>query len=211
MHSKAMCWVALDRLARLAEGGHVACPAAGFARERDGIRAAIERQGVGAAGHYVSEFGGEAVDASLLLLSLLGYADPRSPRMRATVAAVRGRLGANGLLYRYRREDTADGLPGGEGAFGLCGFWAVGARVLEGDAAGARGDFEHLLTFANDIGLFAEQYDPATGAALGNFPQAFTHVGVINAAVALARAEGRAPEVRRVGALPDAGDMRGHV
>jgi GH15 family glucan-1,4-alpha-glucosidase len=210
-HSKAMCWVALDRLARLVERGQLPGPTAEFLRERDQIRCTIEREGVGAAGHYVSEFGGDTVDASLLLLSLLGYADPRSARMRATVAAVRDRLGANGLLYRYRTDETADGLPGGEGAFGLCGFWAVGARMLEGDVAGARADFEHLLTFANDLGLFAEQYDPATGTALGNFPQAFTHVGVINAAVDLARAEGLTPVARPVGALPDADDMRGRV
>jgi GH15 family glucan-1,4-alpha-glucosidase len=191
-----MCWIALDRLTRLCEGGHVRTDAARFARERDAIRDAIETRGYSERfGSYVSTFGGETVDASLLLLSLMGYADPRSPRMQQTVARVRERLGANGLLYRYLDED--DGLPPGEAAFGICSFWGVEARALQGDIAAARGDFERLLSLANDVGLFAEEIDPHTGAAIGNFPQAFTHVGLINAAVSLARLQGAGAEDRR--------------
>jgi GH15 family glucan-1,4-alpha-glucosidase len=125
--------------------------------------------------------------------------------MRGTLARVRERLGANGLLYRYLDED--DGLPGAEGAFGICGFWGVEARALEGDVAAARSDFERLLSFGNDVGLFAEEIDPEDGAALGNFPQAFTHVGLINAAVTLARLQGEGTAQTPVSAV----DRRGRV
>jgi GH15 family glucan-1,4-alpha-glucosidase len=203
-----MCWVALDRLARLCDQRYVQAHAARFARERDAIREAIETHGYSARlGSYVSVFDAETVDASLLLLSLMGYADPQSPRMRGTLARVRERLGVNGLLYRYLDED--DGLPGFEGAFGICSFWGVEARALQGDLAGARGDFERLLSLGNDVGLFAEEIDPATGAAIGNFPQAFTHVGLINAAVTIARLQGEG----RVHAPADVSvaGTRGHV
>jgi GH15 family glucan-1,4-alpha-glucosidase len=194
-HSKAMCWVALDRLVRLCERHGVQAETAGFVRERDAIREAIEAHGYSARlGSYVSVFDGEALDASLLRLSLMGYADPRSARMRGTVARVRERLetktgaGRSGLLYRYLGAD--DGLPGSEAAFGICGFWGIEALALEGEVEAARGDFERLLGYGNDVGLFAEEIDPASGAAIGNFPQAFTHVGLINAAVTIARLQG---------------------
>ncbi|MBI4263919.1 MAG: glycoside hydrolase family 15 protein [Acidobacteria bacterium] len=191
-HSKAMCWVALDRLARLCDRRYVQARAASFARERDAIREAIETRGYSATvGSYVSIFDAETLDASLLRLSLMGYADPHSPRMRGTVARVRERLGVDGLLYRYLDED--DGLAGSEGAFGICSFWSVEARALQGDGDTARAEFERLLAFGNDVGLFAEEIDPETGAAIGNFPQAFTHVGLINAAVTIARVQGEGP------------------
>jgi len=191
-HSKAMCWVALDRLQRLCERRQVQAQAARFSLERDRIRAAIEAHGFNARlGSYVSIFDSDTLDASLLLLSLMGYADPQSPRMRATLARVRERLGVDGLLYRYLDKD--DGLPGAEGAFGICSFWGVEARALQGELAAARSEFEHLVSFGNDIGLFAEEIDPGTGAALGNFPQAFTHVGLINAAVTIARLQEQGP------------------
>jgi GH15 family glucan-1,4-alpha-glucosidase len=202
-HSKAMCWVALDRLHRLCERRHVHAETTRFARERDRIRVAIEAHGYNARlGSYVSVFDSDSLDASLLLLSLMGYADPQSQRMRQTVARVDERLGVNGLLYRYRDED--DGLTGSEGAFGICSFWGVEARALQGDLAQASYDFEHLLSFGSDLGLFAEEIDPGTGAALGNFPQAFTHVGLINAAVTIARLLGKGPRA----ALADGGAAR---
>jgi GH15 family glucan-1,4-alpha-glucosidase len=194
-HSKAMCWVALDRVQRLCERHHVHADAARFALERDRVCEAIEAHGYNARlGSYVSIFDSDTLDASLLLLSLMGYAGPDSPRMRGTLARVHERLGVNGLLYRYLDED--DGLPGAEGAFGICSFWGVEARALQGEMAVARSEFEHLLSFGNDIGLFAEEIDPRTGAALGNFPQAFTHVGLINAAVTIAGLQGKGPRDR---------------
>jgi GH15 family glucan-1,4-alpha-glucosidase len=130
----------------------------------------------------VSVLDGEDVDASLLVLATHGYTDANSPRMRSTCDRIRERLGIDSLLYRYLEED---GLPPGEGAFGICGFWEVECRALQGDRAGAARQFERLLTFANDVGLFSEEIDPATHAALGNFPQGLTHVGLINAALSL--------------------------
>lgn len=209
-HSKAMCWVALDRLVRLSRGGHIPGLGDRFAAVRDDVRDAIEAHGFNPRlGHYVSELDGSSLDASLLLLPLMGYTDARSERMRATSSAVRARLGVDGLLYRYL--DGGDGLPGGEGAFGLCSFWSVGVRVLEGDVERAAAEFEHLLSFGNDVWLFGEEIDPVTGAALGNFPQAFTHVGLINAAVDIARARDMAPAPRPVGEMPDAHDMGGQM
>jgi GH15 family glucan-1,4-alpha-glucosidase len=188
-YSKAMCWVALDRLLRLHAARRLRVPAERFAREQTAIRDQVERHGFHEGiGSYVSVLDGTAVDASLLQLGRCGYADPASPRMRGTLAAVRARLGRNGLLHRYL---TDDGLPPGEGAFGICSFWAVTAQALGGDSDGAAETFQHLLRHANDVGLFAEEIDPQNRAALGNFPQAFTHVGLIDAALTLAGADRR--------------------
>jgi GH15 family glucan-1,4-alpha-glucosidase len=186
--SKAMCWVALDRLVRLHDEGHVRIARDRFAATRDEIGRAVEAHGFSPRlGSYTAAFDGDELDASLLLLSRYGYVAGESPRMRGTVDAVLARLGRNGLLYRYLDDD---GLPPGEGAFGICSFWAVDALAQAGDASRAAAVFEHLLGFANDVGLYAEEIDPETGAALGNFPQAFTHVGLIDAALTLAAARG---------------------
>ena len=185
-HSKVMCWLALDNLLALAAGGHVRLSTSIFVRERDALRKAIESRGYNQTlNSYASVFDGDDVDASLLVLALQGYVDPGAPRMRSTYARVRERLAVNGLLRRYAPGEN-DGLPGVEGAFGICSFWSAHYRALIGELDGAAMEFEHLLSFANDVGLFAEEIDPDTGAALGNFPQAFTHIGLINAAVALA-------------------------
>jgi GH15 family glucan-1,4-alpha-glucosidase len=192
-YSKAMCWVALDRLLRLHAAGLLRAPAARLARERAAIGEEIERHGFDPGlQSYVSVFGGDTLDAALLQLGRYGYADPASPRMRGTLAAVHARLGRNGLLFRYLEDD---GLAPGEGAFGICSFWAVTAQALGGDRRGAAETFERLLGYANDVGLFAEEIDPATGAALGNFPQAFTHVGLIDAALTLAPGAARGGRV----------------
>jgi GH15 family glucan-1,4-alpha-glucosidase len=208
-HSKMMCWVALDRLVRLIEGGQVRGNAAPFATVRDEIRAAIESRGYNEQlGSYVSIFDGDTLDASLLLFALTGYAEPTAPRMIGTAARVRERLSVDGLLYRYL--DETDGLPPGEGAFGICSFWAVQQRVAAGAVDVACAEFEHLTSFANDVGLFAEEIDPHTGEALGNMPQAFTHVGLINAARAIALAVDGAPPSAPAEPPEDA-DMGGHV
>jgi GH15 family glucan-1,4-alpha-glucosidase len=119
-------------------------------------------------------------------MACLGYKEPNDPRMRGTFDLIHARLGRNGLLYRY--EPGGDGLPSGEGAFGICSFWAIDNLARRGDREDAQRALDRILTFANDVGLFAEEIDPDTGGALGNFPQAFTHVGLINAALALAAA-----------------------
>lgn len=185
--SKVMCWTALDCLIKLHERGLVYIDVECFRLEREAIAEAIERRGFDESlGSYLSEFDGDRLDAALLLMGCLGYKEPGHPRMKGTLEAVQERLGRDGLLYRYERG--YDGLPSPEGAFGICSFWAVDNLAKRGDLAAAERSFEHILSFANDLGLFAEEIDIGTGTALGNFPQAFTHVGLINAAMALASA-----------------------
>lgn len=188
-YSKVMCWVALDRLIRLHEAGHIKAPVQTFAAERAEIRREVESRGYSERlGSYVSALDGDELDASLLLLAIYGYVDPAAPRMRQTCERIHERLGQDGLLYRYLGHD---GLPPGEGAFGICSFWGVECRARQGEVAKAAADFERVCSYANDVGLFAEEMDPESGTLLGNFPQAFTHVGLINAALTLAECSGR--------------------
>ena len=192
--SAGMCGLALDRLLAIAHATGVEFPVERFARTRDEIRRAIEREGWNEEiGSYTSEWGGRDVDASLLLLALYGYFDPKDARMRATFARIQRELCFDELVIRYETQGR-DGLPPGEGAFGICSFWVVEylARIGEVDEAERR--FVRLLRHANDVGLFAEEIDPRGGAALGNFPQAFTHVGLVNAALAIDAARAPRPE-----------------
>jgi GH15 family glucan-1,4-alpha-glucosidase len=185
-HSKVLCWVVLDRLIELAETDHLSLDVERFRIERDAIRAEVERHGYNERiGSYTQVYEKDDLDASLLTLPLYGYVNARDPRITSTLASIQRNLGRDGHIYRYA-EGTVDGLPAGEGAFGVCGFWSVECRALSGDIDGAIDLYEHLLASANDLGLFAEEFDPDTGELLGNFPQAFTHVGVINAAITLA-------------------------
>ncbi len=183
-HSRVLCWTALDRLLDLHAKGHIKrAPVALFERDRAAIRSEVEEHAWNPElGSYVSRLGGSKLDAALLLIPWYGFEEAGSERMRATYRRIRERLGArDGLLYRYRSDDSP-----GEGAFGICSFW--GAEVLAlgaGTVGEARDTFERLCGFANDVGLFGEEVDPETGEALGNFPQAFTHVGLINAALSL--------------------------
>ena len=185
-HSKALCWVALDRLIKMHEAGHLEISVELFRAHRDAIRAEIETHGYNTRlESYTRTFDGNEADASLLTLPLYGYVAATHPRMRSTCVRMHERLAYGSLLYRYE-TDTDDGLPPGEGAFGICSFWGVECAARGGDIAGATQTFEQLLSYANDVGLLAEEIDPETGRALGNFPQAFTHVGLINAALTLA-------------------------
>ena len=190
--SKVMCWTALDRLLNLHERGAIALgPAIElFGRERQAIADAIELHGFNTAlASYTSEFDGSHVDASLLLMVCVGYKEASDPRMLATYQRVQERLGREGLLYRY--ESLYDGQQGDEAAFGICSFWAIDNLAKQGAIAEAERSFERLLSYANDVGLYAEEIDPSSGAAIGNFPQAFTHVGLINAALAIEHARHR--------------------
>ena len=190
--SKVMCWTALDCLLKLNDRSCLAIDAERLRYERDEIGRVIETRGFNETlGSYVSELDGNGLDASLLLMGCLGYKHPGDARMRATFDRVQERLGRNGLLYRY--EQGSDDFPSREGAFGICSFWAIDNLARRGDVEAAENAFQHILSFANDVGLFAEEIDPETGAALGNFPQAFTHVGLINGAMALARHTGEEP------------------
>jgi GH15 family glucan-1,4-alpha-glucosidase len=190
--SKVMCLVGLDRLLRLSESQPVMIDEPAFARERQAIRDAVESRGYrDPPGSYVGVFGEDWLDASLLLMGCLDFCDPASARMRSTVEQVRQRLGNADLIYRY--PHGTDGLSSREGAFGLCSFWAVDNLAKQGDVDAAEALFCSLLSYANDLCFFSEEIEPETGALLGNFPQAFTHVGLINAALALEDAQSRAP------------------
>lgn len=184
-HSKVMCWVALDRLLKLADQGLISVPEEAFEEERSRIREAIETYGFNdELNSYVSIFEGDRVDASLLLMPLHGYISADHPRMKSTLQLIQERLGHNGLLYRYS-HNVDDGLPPGEGAFGICSLWAISVAAMQGKQDEARRKFEQILDYSNDVGLLAEEIEPGTGNALGNFPQAFTHIGLIHAALAL--------------------------
>jgi GH15 family glucan-1,4-alpha-glucosidase len=187
-HSKVMCWVALDRLVMMAEAGHISGSVAGFVAERDAIRVEIEARAWNATlGSYTAAFDSDTLDASLLRMATCGFANPRGERMCQTVERVRRDLGHNGFLYRYIEPD---GLPQGEGAFVICSFWLVEALALQGRIDEASAEFERLVACANDVGLLAEQIDPDSRELLGNFPQAFSHIGLINAAETLAACAG---------------------
>ena len=186
VHSKVLCWSALDRGIRLADDCMRRAPTRRWKQIRDKLRDTIERRGFDPKrGTYVQAFGRPELDAALLLLPTVEYLDWTDERMLGTVAAIREDLDAgSGLLYRYR---CGDGLPGREGAFLCCSFWLVECLAEQGQLAEARSVFDTALSTANDLGLFAEEVDPSTGELLGNFPQGLTHLSHISAAVALAR------------------------
>jgi GH15 family glucan-1,4-alpha-glucosidase len=206
-HSLVLCWVALDGLLQLHQKHHIRwAPTAMFEKNRELIRREIEARAWNPGlESYVAELGRDRLDATLLLLAWYGFEPARSDRMRATYRRIQERLGAgDGLLFRYLSHGQAgkegDPISPGEGAFGICSFWAVEYLALGGGSIEeARQLFERLCSYANDVGLFAEEIDPADGTALGNFPQAFTHVGLINAALTIARRlEDEAPIPRQV-------------
>ncbi len=186
--SKAFCWVGLDALLKLHEAGVVSVPVDRFQKVRQEIRDAVEEHGWNdEIQSYTATFDGDQVDASLLLMAIYGYREAREERMRKTGERIRERLERNGLLYRYRRNDGMQGSD--QGAFGICSFWEIELMARQGRLEEAKRAFEHLLGMSNDVGLFSEEIDPSNGMLLGNFPQAFTHVGLINAADSIARVE----------------------
>jgi GH15 family glucan-1,4-alpha-glucosidase len=188
-YSKLMCWVALDRMLAIAERFGWDEGTDRWREERSAIRAAILEEGYDAdLGSFVQAFGEKTLDASNLLIARVGFLPAGDPRFQGTIEATLRDLMENGLVYRYRAEEAADGVSGGEGAFGLCTFWLVDALSLSGRVEEARVIFDGMLARANDLGLFAEEIDPRSGAFLGNFPQAFTHVGLIDSAQFLGRA-----------------------
>ena len=182
--SKAMCWVALDRAQRLADAGHVpGRHASRWAREAAAIRRFIEERCWSEAKRsYVWYAGSDGLDASLLLLAIMRYDAPDSARMQATVDAIRRELARGPLLHRYTGDD---GIAGGEGAFLCCSFWLVEALAIAGRRREAEDLMNELVTLANDVGLYAEEIDPASGAFLGNFPQGLVHLALISAAMAM--------------------------
>lgn len=187
--SKIMCWVAMDRGAKLAEMHGEKSYAQQWRTVAEEIKDDILEHGVDERGVLVQRYGSTALDASLLLAVLNRFLPPDDPRIRATVLAIADELTDDGLVLRYRVEETDDGLSGEEGTFTICSFWLVSALVEIGEVRRARHLCERLLSFASPLQLYAEEIDPRTGRHLGNFPQAFTHLALINAVVHVIRAE----------------------
>jgi GH15 family glucan-1,4-alpha-glucosidase len=187
--SKIMCWVALDRGARLAAIRGDDNLARKWQEQAGEIHADICEHGVDERGVFTQVYGSPALDASLLLVPLVRFLPPDDPRVRATIEAIAEELTVDGFVLRYRVDETDDGLSGEEGAFLICSFWLVSALAEIGEVESARSLCEKLLSFASPLDLYAEEIDPRSGRHLGNFPQAFTHLALINAVMHIIRAE----------------------
>jgi alpha,alpha-trehalase len=190
LYSKVMCWAALDRAVDLADRLGASDRVERWTATRDEIRKAILTRGWSQkANAFAQAFDTDALDGSVLMMPIVGFLPADDPRMLSTIDAIEERLTDDrGLVYRYLAED---GLEGEEGTFLLCTFWLAQALAMAGEVDRARATFERAISFVNDVGLLAEEVDPATGELLGNFPQAFSHIGLINAAAAIADAEQR--------------------
>jgi GH15 family glucan-1,4-alpha-glucosidase len=187
--SKLMCWVAMDRGARLAELREDWDRAARWRASADEIHADICEHALDARGVFTQHYATEALDASVLLMPLVRFLPAGDERVRATVLAIAEELTVDGLVLRYRVEETDDGFSGEEGAFTICSFWLVSALCEIGEIDRARDLCEKLLAYSSPLGLYAEEIDPRSGRHLGNFPQAFTHLALINAVMHVIRAE----------------------
>ena len=188
LYSKLMCWVALDRAIHLAARLEAEDRLGMWTKTRDEIKDAILQRGWNdRAQAFTQTFGSEDLDAANLMMPIMGFITAKDPRMLSTIRATEERLtDEHGLVYRYKSHD---GLEGEEGTFLLCTFWLAQAQALAGELNRARTTFESAIAYANDVGLLAEEVDPTTKELLGNFPQAFSHIGLVNAAWAIAQAE----------------------
>ncbi|MGH9761462.1 MAG: glycoside hydrolase family 15 protein, partial [Blastocatellia bacterium] len=180
VYSKVMCWVALDRGIKLAEAFRLSADLARWRSVRTQIKESILTEGFNErAGAFTQFYGSDDLDASALEIPLVGFLPVEDPRVQKTIDRIQASLTNNGMVYRYL---SADGLTGSEATFSMCTFWLISCLALMGRKAEARERFEYMLSRANDVGLYAEEMDAATGVQLGNFPQAFTHISLINAA-----------------------------
>ena len=203
VHSKVMAWVAFDRAIAMAEQLDLKGPLARWRRARKAVHTEICEKGWDARRNtFVQYYGGQALDAGLLFMAMTGFLPVDDPRMKSTIRAIERELLVDGFLLRYSPEAEVDGLPPGEGAFLACSFWLCDVYKLSGRHAKAKAMFERLTAAANDLGLLAEEYDPVGGRLLGNFPQAFSHVGLINSAHVLAGRRGAARRAERDRDMP---------
>ena len=197
-HSKVMAWVAFDRSVADVEKFGLDGPVERWRTIREEIRAEVLEQGFRSdLNAFVQYYGSDNADASLLILPALGFIAADDPRMTGTIDLIRKQLESDGLLRRYPASPDVDGLPPGEGAFLLCTFWLADTLALAGNYDEAGAIFERLLSLRNDVGLLGEEYDPVARRQLGNFPQAFSHVGLINTAQNLRRQDGPARDRRK--------------
>ena len=211
-YSKVMAWVAMDRAVKAVEQYGLEGPVERWRKVRARIHREVCKKGVDAKrGIFVQRYGSTDLDASLLLIALVGFLPPEDPRIRATVEAIERELVADGLVLRYRTKGRLDGLPRGEGFFLPCSFWLADNLALLGRREEAEALFERLLALRNDVGLLSEEYDPRNRRALGNMPQALTHVALINTARNLSQRGG--PSEHRGGGMakaPPGGRARRH-
>jgi GH15 family glucan-1,4-alpha-glucosidase len=197
-HSKVMAWVAVDRVIKGIEQFGLEGPLEDWRRLRAEIHGEVCRHGFDAQQNsFVQYYGGQDLDASLLMIPLVGFLPADDPRMLGTVAAIQRDLTKDGFVQRYPTHPDVDGLPPGEGAFLACTFWLADNLVLQGHHDEALAIFERLLGLANDVGLLSEEYDPHLKRLVGNFPQAFSHVGLVNTARNLTHAQGPAEDRRK--------------
>jgi GH15 family glucan-1,4-alpha-glucosidase len=198
-HSKVMAWVAFDRAVRSVERFGLDGPVDRWRSLRDEIHAEVCRRGFSARlNSFVQSYDSELLDASLLMVAEVGFLPCSDPRVAGTVEAIRRHLMHDGFVLRYDTRETDDGLPPGEGAFLACTFWLADNLAMTGRLDEARALFERLLSIRNDVGLLSESYDPRAGRMLGNFPQALTHIGLVDTAYNLTTAHG--PAAQRSGA-----------
>jgi GH15 family glucan-1,4-alpha-glucosidase len=207
LHSKLMCWVALDRAARLASQLGAGADAARWGRTREEIRRAILEEGYDReTGAFTQSFGGRTLDAAALVIPLTGFLPATDPRVCSTAERIRERLTSKGLVYRYLDDD---GLPGGEATFAMCSFWLADNLALQGRVDEARELFERIVGYSSDTGLLAEQIEPSSGELLGNYPQAFTHLALIRSALHIAKSEEGGAEEHAKTSAERAGEMEG--
>ena len=182
-HSKVMAWVAFDRAVKDAEANGIEAPIERWRQSRDAIHAQVCGKGFDSRiNSFIQAYDSTHLDASLLLIPQVGFLPPDDPRVRGTIEAIERNLVVNGLVLRYSTESNVDALPAGEGAFLPCSFWLADSYVLTGRREEGEALFERLLGLSNDVGLLAEEYDPRAKRMLGNFPQALTHMALINTA-----------------------------
>jgi GH15 family glucan-1,4-alpha-glucosidase len=185
-YSKLMAWVAFDRAIKAAAMLHANAPVERWQKVRAKIHDEVCTQAYNEKlGSFVQSYGSEQLDAALLLMPMTGFLPADDPRVRGTLKAIEGSLMSGGMVLRYNTEKAPDGLPPGEGVFLACSFWMVGALKLQGREADAKKLFERVLSLANDVGLLSEEYDTGAKRMVGNFPQAFSHISLVNAAFAL--------------------------
>jgi GH15 family glucan-1,4-alpha-glucosidase len=203
-HSMVLAWVAVDRAVTAAECFRLDAPLQRWRELRAKIHADVCAHGYDAKlGSFTQSYGSTALDASLLMMALVGFLPPGDARIRGTVEAIGRELMEDGFILRYRPQHTNDGLRGREGAFLACSFWYADNLALIGRRREADEMFERLLACRNDVGLLAEEYDPRTRRQLGNFPQAFSHVALVSTAYNLERAEPEKPAEQRSEATAD--------
>ena len=194
-HSRLMCWVAFDRAVKSCEHFALDDSAPRWRELRDRIKADICSNGFDRQRNtFVQHYGGDVLDASLLLVPLVGFLPPDDPRVKGTIAAIERELAPDGFVRRYSTEHVDDGIGGPEGAFLACSFWLADAYAISGRTRDAAALFERLLDVRNDLGLLAEEYEPGARRLLGNFPQGFSHIGVVNTAFNLVKDHGPAKQ-----------------